>query len=266
MFDPFNLFFRSSRYWLIKSISKLLTSGTRPVEFADFWMGDQFCSLIFTLSDLYLFGCSYARHFNGWRDCGSSAPTWPAAFVLAMLPFLIRVIQSVKRYVDSRLNTHLINGGKYLAGIAYYLSYYIWRRQGSSRNTSFALWCLFGTIYSLYAAGWDVLMDWSLLRPHVKYRFLRAELIYTDYVPLYYFAIISNLLIRFIWVIYIPSSSAPNFYLRLFIAGFLEMLRRWQWNFFRLENEHLGNMDQYRVTHEVPLPYDSHHRIDTDDD
>ncbi|KAG5651839.1 hypothetical protein H0H81_007245 [Sphagnurus paluster] len=23
----------------------------------------------------------------------------------------------------------------------------------------------------------------------------------------------------------------------------------------RLENEHLGNMDQYRVTREVPLPY-----------
>ena len=23
----------------------------------------------------------------------------------------------------------------------------------------------------------------------------------------------------------------------------------------RLENEHLGNMDQYRITREVPLPY-----------
>ena len=51
------------------------------------------------------------------------------------------------------------------------------------------------------------------------------------------------------------------------------MLRRWQWNFCklpsslrgfevtdsllqdRLENEHLGNMDQYRITREVPLPY-----------
>jgi len=36
----------------------------------------------------------------------------------------------------------------------------------------------------------------------------------------------------------------------------------------RLENEHLGNMDQYRVTREVPLPYalgDSR-RDDPDDD
>jgi hypothetical protein len=36
----------------------------------------------------------------------------------------------------------------------------------------------------------------------------------------------------------------------------------------RLENEHLGNMDQYRVTREVPLPYlfDDPHRHDADDD
>ncbi|KAJ3807502.1 EXS-domain-containing protein [Lentinula lateritia] len=270
MFDPFNIFFKGSRYWLIKSIVKLLTSGTRRVEFADFWMGDQFCSLVVTVSDLYLFACAYVVGFEEWRKCGSTAKTWPAVFTLAMLPFLIRVVQSIKRYVDSRLNTHLINAGKYLCGIIYYLSYYIWRHQGSLRNTSFAFWCLFGTLYSVYASAWDFWMDWSLFRPHVKYPLLRVELLYTDHIPLYYFAIISNTLIRFIWVIYIPSSSASNMYLRFFIAGFLEMLRRWQWNFIRLENEHLGNMDQYRVTREVPLPYsfdDNHHHIgDSDDD
>ena len=37
----------------------------------------------------------------------------------------------------------------------------------------------------------------------------------------------------------------------------------------RLENEHLGNIDQYRVTREVPLPYtheDHSHDSDGDDD
>lgn len=37
----------------------------------------------------------------------------------------------------------------------------------------------------------------------------------------------------------------------------------------RLENEHLGNMDQYRVTREVPLPYqfdDMEHEEEEDDD
>lgn len=37
----------------------------------------------------------------------------------------------------------------------------------------------------------------------------------------------------------------------------------------RLENEHLGNMDQYRATREVPLPYsfdDQAHESDGDED
>lgn len=37
----------------------------------------------------------------------------------------------------------------------------------------------------------------------------------------------------------------------------------------RLENEHLGNMDQYRITREVPLPYSfdiPQHEDDDDED
>jgi hypothetical protein len=41
---------------------------------------------------------------------------------------------------------------------------------------------------------------------------------------------VTNVVIRFVWVIYIPQSG-PNFVLRSFIAATLEMLRRWQWNF-----------------------------------
>ena len=34
----------------------------------------------------------------------------------------------------------------------------------------------------------------------------------------------------------------------------------------RLENEHLGNMDQYRVTREVPLPYSFDEAVQDSDD
>jgi len=85
-----------------------------------------------------------------------------------------------------------------------------------------------------------------------KFVILRSNLVLPR--KLYYFALISNVLIRFIWVLYIPLRG-PNITLRTFIGAILEMLRRWQWNIYRLENEHLGNMDQYRVTREVPLPY-----------
>ncbi|PPR01240.1 hypothetical protein CVT24_006004 [Panaeolus cyanescens] len=116
----------------------------------------------------------------------------------------------------------------------------------------------------------DFLMDWSFLQPRAKHRFLRSEIVYQNHIPMYYFAMVSNLLLRFIWVIYIPQHN-DSVKLRTFVVGFLEMLRRWQWNFYRLENEHIGNMDQYRVTREVPLPYvfddhSSHQGRDDDDD
>ncbi|THU92838.1 EXS-domain-containing protein [Dendrothele bispora CBS 962.96] len=255
-----------SRYWLIRRVSKLLVPGVSRVEFTDFWMGDQFCSLVFTLSNLSQFVCSYVRGFDNWRQCGSTSSIWPVAFTLALLPFLIRLVQSIRRYADTRLDTHLINGGKYATGVVYYLCYYIWRHGGGQpRGVSFAVWVLFGTLYTLYATGWDLWMDWSVLRPHAKWPLLREELIYSSAVPSYYFAIVSNIVLRFTWVIYIPSRG-PDMYVRLFIQGFLEMLRRWQWNFYRLENEHLGNMDQYRVTREVPLPYSFSGETSYDDD
>lgn len=91
---------------------------------------------------------------------------------------------------------------------------------------------------------------------------------------------------RFQWVAYIPVSNS-SFQLTTFIVAMLEMLRRWQWNFctsviyssshftnqtctnlhtVRLENEHLGNTDQYRVTREVPLPYRTEDKGDDDSD
>ncbi|KAI1794482.1 EXS-domain-containing protein [Ganoderma leucocontextum] len=261
---------KPSRSWLLRNVSRLLTSGVHRVEFADFWMGDQFCSLTFTLGNLYFIGCLYATGIDQhWRQCmPNRGPKWGIAFLLASLPLVVRLVQSVKRYVDSGLVTHLINGGKYGTGVLQVLFYFLWRSQGGVHGPMFVVWCVFATSYSIYAGAWDLLMDWSLLRPHARYPMLRQELLYHNAIPFYYFAIVSNILIRFIWVIYIPAQG-PNYTIRTFITAMLEILRRWQWNFLRLENEHVGNVDQYRVTREVPLPYthdDHSHESDGEDE
>ena len=71
---------------------------------------DQFCSLVFTLSNLYFFSCSYIVGFDRdpWRRC-AIPHGWGIQFALASLPLLARLVQSVRRWVDSRLVTHLIN-------------------------------------------------------------------------------------------------------------------------------------------------------------
>jgi len=108
---------------------------------------------------------------------------------------------------------------------------------------------------SLYTSAWDLLVDWSLLDPTAEHKFLRPELLYRADIPGYYFAIVSNMLLRCTWVAYFPVPSGLNITPRTFIVACLEILRRANWNTYRLENEHIGNMDQYRVTREVPLPY-----------
>ncbi|KAI0287536.1 EXS family-domain-containing protein [Russula brevipes] len=219
---------RDSRWWFLRTLGRLLLSGFKRVEFAEFWLGDQLCSLAFPLSNIYFIACSYARGFQSLPSPECRNPTlWGSPY---------------------------IQGGKYLTGVVFYFCYYLWRHNGAGRGTSFVFFCLFGTIYSTYAASWDILMDWSLLRPHVPFMFLREELLYSSHVPFYYLAIITNVLIRFIWVIHIPTRG-PSAALRTWIAALFEVLRRFQWNVYRLENEHLGNMDQYRITREVPLPY-----------
>ncbi|KAJ3561629.1 hypothetical protein NP233_g10081 [Leucocoprinus birnbaumii] len=200
----------------------------------------------------------------------SSSTAWPAAFALTALPISIRLAQSIKRYRDSRLFTHLINAGKYGLGVISYLFYYLWLHQGEIRlfphmhneadlgiakhdDIWLPIWLIFMTFYSLYAITWDLLMDWSLLRRRSKHFLLRNELGYPTHKFAYYFAIVTNCIIRFVWLIYVPERG-PNMILRQFIYGFLEMLRRAQWNFYRLENEHIGNLDQYRFASELPFP------------
>lgn len=45
---------------------------------------------------------------NVWDTCGAQQ-NWAPYFVLAALPFVVRLLQSLKRYWGSKLPSHLIN-------------------------------------------------------------------------------------------------------------------------------------------------------------
>lgn len=81
-----------------------------PPSLADFWLGDQFCSLAFSLASLWTLGCSI---HNDWRlgssqKCGVTHH-WRGPLLLSCLPSFIRFLQCMKRYTDSRLGVHMIN-------------------------------------------------------------------------------------------------------------------------------------------------------------
>ena len=72
-------------------------------------VSDQFCSLVYSLSNLYFVVCAYSGDFDSsWARCSRPKP-WGIPLILGILPFIARLVQSIKRWYDSGLETHLIN-------------------------------------------------------------------------------------------------------------------------------------------------------------
>jgi EXS family len=63
-----------------------------------------------------------------------------------------------------------------------------------------------------------------------------------------------NVILRFSWIVNTVGLPLGSQVLG-FMSGALEVYRRFQWNFFRLENEHLNNCGQFRAIKEIPLPF-----------
>ncbi|PWN43947.1 EXS-domain-containing protein [Ceraceosorus guamensis] len=252
LLNPLPINLPHSRQWFVRSLVRVFAAGLLfGVEFRDFFIGDELNSLAWPISNLWVIGCEYNK---SWRPptCNPNGTFWTAA--LSSLPALLRLGQCIRRFEDSKRTAylHLVNAAKYTAGVIFYWSYLNYRYHGSGRQRDLIFWCFFATLYSLYAGSWDLLMDWSVLRPRAKHWMLRDEITWPP--AFYYFAIISNTLLRFSWTIYLfPGPASAT--LKVFIIALLEALRRLQWNVFRLENEHLGNVDMYRTTRETPLPY-----------
>lgn len=254
LFNPFPIFHANARWWIIRSTIRVFSAGIFRVQFRDFWLGDQFCSLYYTSYNLGLIVCAYKEYFaSDVNSVCSTNRSW-ASPVLASLPYLWRLGQSFRRYADARdVYTHLVNAGKYTASILYLFLYFTYRIEGSNRDATFVAFIVFACINSCYSFTWDVLMDWNLCKRNSKYPLLRNDLAFGNHIWFYYFALVTNLIGRFTWFIYlIPGQSVR---LTGFIIALLETARRFQWNFLRVESEHLGNVDGFRVTRDVPLPY-----------
>ncbi|WFD35657.1 Xenotropic and polytropic retrovirus receptor 1 [Malassezia cuniculi] len=262
--NPLPVFQLSGRMWFLRSMARVCGAGiARSVQFRDFFLGDELNSLAWSLSNLWYVTCQGAQ---GWPMPDTCAPTrtyWTP--LLAALPAALRLGQCIRRYVDSErsVNIHIINAFKYLASIVAPFAYF-WYQQSVGSSVLFAFWCLAATVNSTYTASWDLIMDWNLLTPNTRYPLLREKLAFDDIWPMYYVAMVSNVMLRFAWVLHIFGAPASPL-ARAILLALLEMLRRWQWNFIRLENEHLGNADSFKIIRDMPLPYPTC-RVSSDDD
>ncbi|SPC61882.1 related to putative phosphate transporter 1 [Ustilago sp. UG-2017b] len=252
MLNPLPILMPAGRWWFTRSLLRVLTAGCKRVQFRDFFLGDELNSVAWSISNFWYIGCEYHHNWAHPDRCWPNKTYWTS--VLLSIPAVLRLGQCIRRWMDSEYRTHLhlVNAGKYCSAILNNFFYLHYRRKGSNAGVDQALWILFATIYSLWHIAWDLLMDWSLVKPRAKYLLLRNEISFP--LPVYYVSIVIDVVGRSIWVIYlIPGRASVT--LRSFLAALVEMGRRVCWNNLRVENEQIGNTDSFKILRDLPLPY-----------
>lgn len=283
---PENIFRRDSRFWLIKHCFNVFTAPLHFVTFPDFWLGDQMNSLITSFLDLQYFVCFYATEvdYSNWtltvrmvnvtindhvpwgyvdvntgRDMCTSASGVRA--LVSIIPATVRFMQCLRRFRDTgRAHPHLLNAGKYSTTylVIIFKSLNNWAEKLDPTTTSifFYLWIASYIISFTYTFLWDIFMDWGLIDPRAPKDspFLREEMIYGSK-WYYYAAIVQDFILRLSWVLNVSLGEAwtlESDFLTCITAP-LEVFRRFIWNYFRLENEHVNNCGQFRAVRDISI-------------
>ena len=99
--------------------------------------------------------------------------------------------------------------------------------------------CIISTLYSCY---WDVIVDYQLFQADAEDLFLRKKLFYYKMKGFYYFVIVANPLLRFMWTLsFTPYGAHP------FLVVF-EIARRGFWAVLRMEVAYIQELKRRRAT------------------
>ncbi|XP_025758651.1 xenotropic and polytropic retrovirus receptor 1a [Oreochromis niloticus] len=274
LINPFKTCYYKSRFWLLKLLFRVFTAPFHRVEFADFWLADQLNSLVFILMDLEYLFCFYIfelqwsnskgllPNFGDSRDFVCHSYSYGLRAIIQCLPAWLRFIQCLRRYRDTkRAFPHLVNAGKYSTTffVVTFAALYATHEEQShaDANTFFYLLIVSSIISSLYTLIWDLRMDWGLFdRGAGENIFLREEIVY-PHKAYYYCAIVEDVILRFAWTIQISLITMTKINsvgdILATVLAPLEVFRRFVWNFFRLENEHLNNCGEFRAVRDISV-------------
>lgn len=257
LFNPLPFGHRSARIWLLRTLGRVIAAPfVGPVQFRDFWLADQFTSMVILLSDVGFTACFFAVDFARGQDMCSTTHLPLMRPFFAAFPFWLRLMQCLRRYYDNRNRRDLINAAKYFSSLLVILfaalhTFFEDDTWGPFR----VVWCICAAIAMLFGFAWDVFMDWGLGR--WEFKLLRRNLIFPKWC--YYVAMPINLALRCAWLFTVaPSPFVGYVYEKAleFSLAAAEILRRCHWNLYRLANEHTQMQHQLRF---VPddLPADT---------
>uniref|UniRef100_A0A3P8SKY3 Xenotropic and polytropic retrovirus receptor 1b n=1 Tax=Amphiprion percula TaxID=161767 RepID=A0A3P8SKY3_AMPPE len=262
LINPFKTCYYKSRFWLLKLLFRVATAPFHRVGFADFWLADQLNSLGVLLMDLEYMICFYSFELDWKKHDGliskdvCNSYSYGVRAVIKCLPAWFRFVQCLRRYRDTkRAFPHLVNAGKYSTSFFVVTFSALYSTHKAQIFLYLYISCL--VVSSCYTLVWDLKMDWGLFdRNAGENTFLREEIVY-PHKAYYYSAIVEDVLLRFAWILTISLTTLTDFHgmadILATILAPLEVFRRFVWNFFRLENEHLNNCGEFRAVRDISV-------------
>ncbi|KAG5008331.1 hypothetical protein JHK85_026873 [Glycine max] len=241
---PFDIFYLSSRYFFLRTLFRI-AFPFQPITFPDFFLADILTSMAKVFSDLERSVCRMVNRqvaTIAWLEadsvCGSHSVAIPIALVL---PYIWRLFQCLRQYRDTKEKNCLFNALKYSTAVPVIflsaLKYHVLHEKWTTLYRP--LWLLSSVINSLYSFYWDITRDWDLSGFSRIFKFNKSNpisnLLYGRQ-WVYFWVIGSNFVLRCSWT-YKLSAHLRHNYLTVFTITLLEMFRRFQWVFFRVENE-----------------------------
>ncbi|XP_061376060.1 uncharacterized protein LOC133318121 isoform X1 [Gastrolobium bilobum] len=241
---PFDIFHLSSRYYFLRTLWRIVFP-LQAISFSDFFMADILTSMAKVFSDLERSVCRMVHRqvaTIAWLEADSVCGSHSVAIPLALLlPYFFRLNQCLRQYKDTGEKAALLNALKYSTAVpVIFLSaskYHVFPERWT--NLYRPLWLMSSVVNSSYSFYWDVTRDWDLSgftrifkfnKPH-----LLSHLLYGR-IWVYFWVIGSNLVLRCTWT-YKLSAHLRHNHITVFTIAALEIFRRFQWIFFRVENE-----------------------------
>lgn len=263
---PLRRFSHSGRTRFLSTLRRISLGGIALPghgRFADILLADVLTSYAKIIADLFVSLCMFFSGPNGSataradRGCGGE---YLIPIIMA-IPSIIRLRQCLIEYLRARNshtgggNTHLANALKYASAFPVIIFSALQRNLslnhehiGLTEKSLYRAWLVAVFLNSFYSFYWDVAKDWDLTlfsrsRSSHQHPFGLRPRRYLPSNELYYFAIITDLLLRCTWSLKLSPhlDHFADFESGIFLMEFLEVGRRWMWIFFRVETEWVRN-------------------------
>eukprot|EP01116_Phalansterium_solitarium_P024433 TRINITY_DN8958_c0_g1_i1.p1 TRINITY_DN8958_c0_g1~~TRINITY_DN8958_c0_g1_i1.p1 ORF type:complete len:766 (+),score=185.10 TRINITY_DN8958_c0_g1_i1:50-2299(+) len=243
-----------SNWWLFNTLFSIVIAPFRSVQFRDFFMADQLLSILIVLLDIEYTICFFA--YDVWTDSDACMAANPYARpIIVLLPNWWRFMQCFRRYRDGGDKWQLWNAGKY--STSFFVAVFSALRFSFGDEIWLTLWVVSIFVSTIYTYWWDVYRDWGL--GSFKDGFLRKQRLYPT--AMYYVALVTNLMMRFMWTLTISPGQLALYMdplLKATLLAAVEIIRRAQWNLFRLEAEQLSNIGKFRAI-DIDVPSVDHY-------